>query len=245
MTHLDTEERHGGEASPRTEAHAAGPDAGHELGRLMETCRNYLLLVARHELPDALRAKGGASDLVQETFLVAHEQYPRFKGSSEQELRAWLKGILKNTAAHFRRGYLATQRRGIAREVGLDSRGPGGGGAALCDDDTSPSGLASRHEMAGVIQAAMVELGARDRQVLCWREKEGLTFEEMGTRLGISAVAARKAWFKAVERLQQSMAKLIPATFDALAAERTSARPATDPSPDRNGPDEPAATARD
>src|SRR5438445_4152014 len=39
------------------------------LGRVLEACRRYLLFVARHELNEDLQAKGGASDLVQETFL--------------------------------------------------------------------------------------------------------------------------------------------------------------------------------
>jgi RNA polymerase sigma-70 factor (ECF subfamily) len=39
------------------------------LGRLLETCRPYLLLVANNELDRDLQAKAGASDLVQETFI--------------------------------------------------------------------------------------------------------------------------------------------------------------------------------
>ena len=88
-----------------------------ELGQLLETCRNYLLLVASSELPPELRAKGGASDLVQETFLAAQQHFPRFKGSTEREFLAWMRGILKHTSSHFRRGYQGTLRRGVKREV--------------------------------------------------------------------------------------------------------------------------------
>ena len=41
------------------------------LGQILESCRNYLLLIAGKELTSDLQAKGGASDLVQETFLEA------------------------------------------------------------------------------------------------------------------------------------------------------------------------------
>ena len=58
------------------------------LGKALESCRRYLLCVARHELDLSLQAKGGASDLVQETFLEAHRDFDRFRGDSEVELLA-------------------------------------------------------------------------------------------------------------------------------------------------------------
>ena len=41
------------------------------LGNALEACRRYLLAIASRELDPDLRGKGGASDLVQETFLEA------------------------------------------------------------------------------------------------------------------------------------------------------------------------------
>ena len=80
------------------------------LGDLLQTSREYLLLVANHELPTGLRAKVGASDLVQETFLVAQRQFHRFEGRTEAELLLWLKAILRNTAAHLRRSFRSNCR---------------------------------------------------------------------------------------------------------------------------------------
>ena len=61
------------------------------LGQLLVTYQRYLLLVAERELDPDLRAKGSASDLVQETFLEAQRDFARFQGSSRDELRAWLR----------------------------------------------------------------------------------------------------------------------------------------------------------
>src|SRR5262245_40328741 len=44
---------------------------GEALGRVLDSCRGYLLMIARQELDAGLQAKGGASDLVQETFVDA------------------------------------------------------------------------------------------------------------------------------------------------------------------------------
>jgi RNA polymerase sigma-70 factor (ECF subfamily) len=41
------------------------------LGRLLEGCRHYLLLMANQDTGPDLRAKVAPSDLVQETFLEA------------------------------------------------------------------------------------------------------------------------------------------------------------------------------
>jgi RNA polymerase sigma-70 factor, ECF subfamily len=41
-------------------------------------------------MPYDLQAKGGGSDLVQETLLDAHKDFDRFTGRTEQEFLAWL-----------------------------------------------------------------------------------------------------------------------------------------------------------
>src|SRR5580693_8789723 len=64
------------------------------LGRLLELYRNYLRLMARALISQPLRVRLDASDLVQETFLKAHREFPAFLGSTEPELIAWLRQIL-------------------------------------------------------------------------------------------------------------------------------------------------------
>src|SRR4051794_28295029 len=99
-------------ASPAPElligrAHA-GDDAA--LGRLLEMYRNYLRLVARSLIGRALRLKLDLSDLVQETFLEAHRDFPGFAGASEAELTAWLRRILVRNLASQGRHHRARKR---------------------------------------------------------------------------------------------------------------------------------------
>ena len=51
---------------------------GRALGRLLELYRNYLRVVARAMIGQALRVRLDASDLVQETFLKAHREFGHF-----------------------------------------------------------------------------------------------------------------------------------------------------------------------
>jgi RNA polymerase sigma-70 factor (ECF subfamily) len=172
------------------------------LGCLFEQARGPLLHAANHELPPELRAKQSAADLVQETFLVAHRQFHRFHGRTMAELLLWLKAILRNTSAHLRRSY-RTERRGTFREVPIDA--PGSLTADLSSSDSSPSALFQRREAVAMLQEATARLSARDREVLWMKHHDELTFEEVGRKLAISSVAARKAWLKALERLREQL----------------------------------------
>src|SRR5581483_11256705 len=97
-------------------ARAGSRDA---LGQALETCRRYLLQIAQQAVAAELRSKGGASDLVQETFLQAQLAFERFHGTTAEELRAWLRQLLLHQAAKLGRHYRCTQKRQLARESTL------------------------------------------------------------------------------------------------------------------------------
>src|SRR5262245_52253809 len=86
---------------------------------MLDGCRQYLLLVANEQLDPDLRDKLGPSDLVQETFLEAQQDFGRFHGHSEQELLAWLRRILLNNLADARRRYRGAGKRDVGREIAL------------------------------------------------------------------------------------------------------------------------------
>ena len=174
------------------------------LGRVLEACRGYLLLIAQQELEPELQAKGGASDLVQETFLKAHRHFPRFHGHSEAELLAWLRRLLLNNLIDFRRLYLQAAKRRAAKEVSLQEGGSSCGGSdKLAAPEPTPSRLAMKDEQAQALRKAMERLPDDYRQVLQWRQQDELTFEEIGRRMDRSADAVRKLWARAVARLQK------------------------------------------
>ncbi len=83
-------------------------------GQALERFRRYLLAIANHQLDPELRAKGGASDLVQETFLEAQRDLQRFQGSSTEELRAWLRQILVHNVGAFSRRFRVAEMRTVA-----------------------------------------------------------------------------------------------------------------------------------
>jgi RNA polymerase sigma-70 factor (ECF subfamily) len=186
-------------------ARAGSPDS---LGQALEACRGYLLLIAQQEIDPQLRAKEGASDLVQETFLKAHRHFAQFHGDVEEELLGWLRRMLLNNLADFRRFYCATQKRHAGREVSLEvndsSRDRGG---ALAAAEPTPSAMAIGQEQAEELQRVLARLPEDYQQVLLLRHQGELSFEEIGRRMNRSANAVRKLWARAVERLQEEWEK--------------------------------------
>jgi RNA polymerase sigma-70 factor (ECF subfamily) len=183
-------------------ARGGDPDT---LGRLLEDCRQYLLLVANEQLEPDLRGKVGASDVVQETFLEAQRDFSTFRGGTEAELLAWLRGILLNTLANFTRQYRDTQRRQLTREVPLADATHREWYNLLASEADAPIQEALAWEQAQALDRAMGRLPEHYREVLRLRYEERLSFEAIGPRLGRSAEEARNLWARAVEKLQHNL----------------------------------------
>jgi RNA polymerase sigma-70 factor, ECF subfamily len=177
------------------------------LGEALEACRAYLLKVAEQDLDPALRPKGSASDLVQQTFLEAQRDFDRFAGASEPELLAWLRQLLRHNLANFARDFREAGKRRIDREVALDTRDSSGSPARQVPADTaSPSGHAMAGERAELVRRAMARLPEDHRRALALRYEEGRSFHEIARLMGRSANAARKLWARAVELLERELA---------------------------------------
>jgi RNA polymerase sigma-70 factor (ECF subfamily) len=188
--------------------HLAAARAGSRdaLGQVLENYRAYLLLIANRELDPEIRAKGGASDLVQETFLEAQRDFGRFQGTTGGQLQAWLQEILQHNVANFVRHYRYTAKRAVGREVRLDAETPSGQQAAEPAMETpSPSGHAVAREQAEQIEEAVARLPEDYRRVVQLRYQEGRSFQEIAQALDRSENAVRKLWLRAIERLQQEM----------------------------------------
>jgi RNA polymerase sigma-70 factor (ECF subfamily) len=183
----------------RTRRLALGAGAG------VDEYHFYLLQIARRELTPDLQPKGGASDLVQETFLEAQQAFGRFEGRSADELRAWLRCLLLHHTAKVGRRFRTTRKRRLSREVSLDA--PGQLAAAANGPAAAPSPSAhllarERHE---VLLQALDRLPDDYRRVMLLRYQKELTFEEIGRDMRRSGDAVRMLWARALERLKYEL----------------------------------------
>ncbi len=185
---------------------AARAGSAQALGELLETFRGYLLWIAARQLDPELHAKGGASDLVQDTFLKAQQHFGQFRGEGEADLKAWLRQLLLNNVADFTRMYRQTAKRRVGLEAALEGTSGEGVAGRLAAETPSPSGEAIEQEQVRAVQQALARLPEDYRRVIVYRYQEERSFEEIGQLMNLSPNAARKLWLRAVKRLQQESA---------------------------------------
>ncbi len=203
---MDLQQQNGRRPAPaETLLRARAGDAA-ALGELLDGFRDYLLAVANRELDDDLRARLGASDLVQETFLRSQRAFAGFNGATDEELRAWLAQILVNRCRDLRDAERLTANRGAHREVPLVPDGSAIGPVdGLAADTLTPSGHAVADEEVAQLMSALAELPDECRQVVWLRNWEGLGFEEIGRRTNRTAEAARKVFNRTVHKLAEQL----------------------------------------
>ncbi len=176
------------------------------LGCLLEGCRKYLLVIANESLDSDLRPKAAASDLVQDSFVEVARDFGTFRGTTEDELVAWLKVILANRLANNVRYYRDAQKRSVNREIPLETAPR----EAIfeANDDPSPSGVAIAREEELRVQAALGRLADPLRTVLILRTWERRSFAEIGVEIARSAEASRKLWSHAVRQLERELRQI-------------------------------------
>ena len=175
-------------------------------GRLLDHYRAYLGLIARLQIGRRLEGRFDASDVVQETFLKAWEQFDQFRGSTERELVAWLRQILANSLVdHVRRHH--GQRRDVRLErvrSDLDQSAMILAGN-LISASSSPSQQASRREASVLLADALAELPEHYREVLVLRHLEQTSFEEIARRMDRTIDSVKNVWTRALLDLRQRL----------------------------------------
>ncbi len=186
--------------------------AGNEcaLGELLNRYRPYLGLLARLKVDRQLQARMDDSDLVQDTCLSAHRDFPQFLGKTSQEFTAWLREVMAHVAAnHIRDQH--RQRRDVRRERDLRQMLNESSqmlDRALADNHSSPSQGANRQERAVLLADALSQLPADYREVLVLRELEGKSLAEVAQQMDRSVNATQKLWARALLQIRRQLKAL-------------------------------------
>jgi RNA polymerase sigma-70 factor, ECF subfamily len=182
------------------------------LGSLLEGFRSYLALLARLQIARRLQGKADAADLVQETFLDAHRSFAGFEGTTEKELASWLRQILAANVVDLTRKFLGSRRRDVRleREL-LDELDHSSRALERClpAPGSSPSQQAARRERAVLLAETLARLPEDYREVLILHDLEGLSFPEVGRRMGRTLDSVKNMWARALARLRRSLGDLL------------------------------------
>jgi RNA polymerase sigma-70 factor (ECF subfamily) len=176
-------------------------------GKGMEIYSSYVRLMARLLFAGAVRVGLDASDLVQQTLLRAHRDLDTFAGATEPELVAWLRQLLvcciADQAKHYsRRGrdleWPELMRRALDRSNIAMQR-------ALAAALNSPSSGLERRERAVLLANALEKIPADYREVFILRSLEHIPVEQIAVRMGCSANAVHKLWYRAMAGLKREL----------------------------------------
>jgi RNA polymerase sigma-70 factor (ECF subfamily) len=144
-------------------------------GTLVERHTGKLYRVALHMLGN----RADAEDCVQDCWLLAWRQLRRYR--ADASLSTWLYRIATTTA-------LMQLRRRRPTSTLHEA-------AAL--PDASPGADPARVAESAAVRRALLQLTAEHRAVIVLREFAGLSYDELGTALGLTVPAARSRLHRA------------------------------------------------
>lgn len=152
-------------------------ERGDRLGRF----REYLSLLARHEVSPRLRSAVDLSGVVQQSLLDAHRSPSRSR--TEAETAAWLRAVFRNNLAdEIRRRSAGKREAGRERRLDPSGEGPAAG-------HTSPSRRAIRAEELLRLAGALAELPESQRRAVELHHLQGLPLAEIAAALGTTRPA--------------------------------------------------------
>lgn len=145
------------------------------------------------QLGPAVKVRGDASDIVQETMLNAHRAIEQFRGSTDAEMAGWLRKILANTLAHHHRDNHRA-KRDVSRERSMHAAVDASSmrlERLLAADVDSPSRKAITKESVASLCDAIDQLPETKREAIKLHYWHGWTLAQIGEHQerGRSAVA--------------------------------------------------------
>jgi RNA polymerase sigma-70 factor (ECF subfamily) len=143
-----------------------------------------------------------AEDVLQEAFLKAFENLPRFREDSR--FYTWIVRIAVNQAL------MKLRKRRTDKSVSLDDPIEEGGEVIprdFADWKPNPEQLMGRSETREILERAVQNLPQSFRTVFTLRDVEGLSTEETADVLGLTISAVKARLFRARLRLREELSK--------------------------------------
>jgi RNA polymerase sigma-70 factor (ECF subfamily) len=174
--------------------------AGCEPSTNLERFRDYLHLLARMQIDPRLRRDCDASDIVQTVLLRAHQGEADFRGTTREELAAWLRRILANTLADVLR-----DRRDFRREVNLEKALDESSlhlTACAASREPNPSSVLREKEDALRLAGALAKLPGLQREAVTLKHVEGRSLVEVANLLGRSPASVASLLRRGLAKLR-------------------------------------------
>ena len=168
---------------------------GGDNSALDRLCRAYgerVRRIVRLRMGSELRSKLESMDMVQDVLMCALKDLGDFTYRDEGDFLRWLSRIVENRLRDSI-DKLHADKRDIRKEVRLDNKERTTGGGFVGNpgpiEATTPSVIMSRKEEMDKLEKAIDALKPEYREVIVLKRLDGLSYKEIGERLGKSADA--------------------------------------------------------
>jgi RNA polymerase sigma-70 factor (ECF subfamily) len=153
-------------------------------------------------------------DVAQETFLRAYRALGNFRGDAQ--FYTWLHRIAVNTAKNH---LVSHNRRPPTDDIDIEDAEQFASGMRLRDNDT-PERELMRQQLEQTVMRAVQALPEELRVAITLREVDGLSYEEIATRMDCPIGKVRSRIFRAREAIDEEMRPLMDSADNADPAER-------------------------
>lgn len=179
------------------------------LNRLLYDCSEQLSRFIQHRLPSSIRSLVAVEDIRQETFRMAFRKIGEYEDRHEGAFFGWLRTIALNQIRDVIKAQQAKKRGG---DVARFHAGQGFADESIANlfdgiagDDATASRNVAREEAIHFIRVALSGLPDEYRIVLRMQFEEGLTYEQIGEKIGKSTSAVKGLLQRAKTKLQSDL----------------------------------------
>lgn len=151
-------------------------------------------------LDQRVQPRTDPSDVLHEAFIEAIRTHDRFVEDMPMPLFDWLRLLAKNMAKNTNSFHLQTEKRTVKSENQNENNH-----LWLQNQSSTPSHRAVKSEMLNKKTQCLMKMTVEENEVIRLRHQMGFSNEQVANRLGISAKAASKRYYRAVKKLSQLM----------------------------------------
>ncbi len=147
-------------------------------------------------------------DVSQDAFMRAYRALPNFRGDAQ--FYTWLHRIAVNTAKNH---LVAQNRRPPGADIDVDDAEQFDSAIRLRDNDT-PERELMRQQVEQTVLRVVEGLPEELREAISLREVEGLSYDEIASRMGCPIGTVRSRIFRARDAIDQELRPLLDAVPD-------------------------------